>query len=280
MSLYFPGLQKHSIHPSNPAAGSATIMKFSAFFPLPFLITCTSGRPGILAIRNVAGVVTPTPSSVSSPESTSSSPPHVHHAHHVHGPNYRRVPRRWVVNRPDHRVVRPPSLNKRLAPTRTTGPYPEDLETEGPGSSLRLLQESQPELATNKTISSLGRWSQTTPFDQNIPQFSQRTNEKNRAGWSGNGAFTITQVRNPNFNEDDDSRNGLFAMMHAYAKYGTNMTSAIRLAMRLNPAFQRLTKREFLLFLNSRLCCRKTENGTHRRKHHGHCPRLPAKERF
>jgi len=247
------GRRKHSIHPSNPAAGSATIMKFSAFFPLSFLITCTSGRFGVLAIQNVAGVVTQTPSPVPSPESTPSSPPHVHHFHHVHRSNYRRVPRRWVSNRPDRRVVRPPSLNKRLSPTRIIGPYPGDLDTQGPFPSPGSSQQSQSEL-TNQTVSSLGSLHQTTPSDQNIPQFFQRTNEQNASKGGEKNSFTITQVRNPNFNEDDDTRNGLLAMMHAYAKYGTNMTSAIRLAMRLNPAFQRLTKRRFPLFLTTSCC--------------------------
>lgn len=215
---------------------SATKMKFSVSFILSLLVTCTSGRPEIAPAREVRDVVTPTPSSVSSPQPGPSAPAH------VHGSNYRRVPRRWVVNRPDHRVVKPPSLNKRFSPTRTTGPYPEELDAKRPVSSS---EEGQSELASQTISSLLSGSHQTASSDHNIPQFFQSTNAKNTSAWTRTGAFTITQVRNPNFSEDDDTRNGLLAMMHAYAKYGTNMTSAIRLAMRLSPAFQRLAKRGF-----------------------------------
>ncbi|KAK3357914.1 hypothetical protein B0T25DRAFT_590031 [Lasiosphaeria hispida] len=53
------------------------------------------------------------------------------------------------------------------------------------------------------------------------------------------GGFSITQVRNPGFEGQDDSqRNGLKALMRAYAKYGAEMTPAIKTAMKLNPAFR------------------------------------------
>ncbi|KAK1756505.1 Endothiapepsin [Echria macrotheca] len=56
--------------------------------------------------------------------------------------------------------------------------------------------------------------------------------------------FTIEQVRNPLFNEAESKQpNGLLAMMRAYAKFGAGTPPALQQAMKLNPAFRRVSKR-------------------------------------
>ena len=56
--------------------------------------------------------------------------------------------------------------------------------------------------------------------------------------------FTVTQVLSPRLqNTTDTPRNGLQAMMEAYAKYGADVPPAIRLAMKHNPSIHSINRR-------------------------------------
>lgn len=67
---------------------------------------------------------------------------------------------------------------------------------------------------------------------------SQNDNSKGRKGDEGK-TFTIRQVKNPHFDgKGTVQRNGLSALIHAYAKYGVEPSPKIKKAMKLNPAFR------------------------------------------
>ncbi|KAK3399192.1 aspartic peptidase domain-containing protein [Sordaria brevicollis] len=68
---------------------------------------------------------------------------------------------------------------------------------------------------------------------------SQDDDGKGRKEEREGSTFTIRQVKNPHFEgKGRVQRNGLSALIHAYAKYGVEPTPKIKKAMKLNPAFR------------------------------------------
>ena len=94
-----------------------------------------------------------------------------------------------------------------------------------------------------------GNWT----ISSTIPGSASRISPRGAEAATG-GSFTITQVLNPRYaNADDEeegngdntaARNGLVAMVQAYAKYGVDLTAEMKLAVRINPLLHEMRKRE------------------------------------
>ncbi|KAK3504448.1 aspartic peptidase domain-containing protein [Neurospora crassa] len=81
------------------------------------------------------------------------------------------------------------------------------------------------------------QWSDHTARTSSRKRASQEGGSKGRKDEEGR-TFTIRQVKNPRLERRSTAqRNGLSALLHAYAKYGVEPSPRIKKAMKLNPAF-------------------------------------------
>lgn len=71
------------------------------------------------------------------------------------------------------------------------------------------------------------------PFSPSTARYYPKRN-------AGPTSFSINQIRNPKFDESIH-RNGLQALVHAYAKYGVELTPEIKKAVRMNPSVKEIT---------------------------------------
>ncbi|EGO58306.1 hypothetical protein NEUTE1DRAFT_122569 [Neurospora tetrasperma FGSC 2508] len=81
-------------------------------------------------------------------------------------------------------------------------------------------------------------WSDYTAQTSSRKRGSLEDDNKGRKEEEGK-TFTIRQVKNPRLERRSTAqRNGLSALLHAYAKYGVEPSPRIKRAMKLNPAFR------------------------------------------